>query len=319
VATALAFSVLVGPLKQWPAIYTHAPWQNDPYDTAVSFAMLFVPLVLVLVASRLVLCRRYRAVATVRLRDLVRGCRCLVLVMAICEATEWIAVGLGANRAAWDGWTAAQVTVLSALTMATSICAGALSRISILMTSASTEPDWLEDVVTNAPVDALPWSIVRQPVEVVRRAIEVAVTPRLHRHPVVAAAGISLLAGVALGLNQSLRENYSVGASLMIVVLLAVGLFGLLTVAGGYLHLVRGDRSLAALPRHALESLCAASILVLIPFALRLHLWWVVGSTNKVAGLGSLAELTGLSFTVVFLLVLVIRSLAARGRSTTPH
>jgi hypothetical protein len=44
----LAVAPFVGfmvPTKQLPAIYDHAPWMNDPYDTVYSFAMFFVPLV----------------------------------------------------------------------------------------------------------------------------------------------------------------------------------------------------------------------------------------------------------------------------------
>ncbi len=47
----LAFSLLTGPAKQVAPLYDHAPWLNHPFDTFVSFAMFFVPLVTVCTAA----------------------------------------------------------------------------------------------------------------------------------------------------------------------------------------------------------------------------------------------------------------------------
>lgn len=41
---AAVFLVFTG-TKQIKAVYFHAPWSDDPYDTVLSFTMFFVPLV----------------------------------------------------------------------------------------------------------------------------------------------------------------------------------------------------------------------------------------------------------------------------------
>ena len=43
--------------KETPAIYDHAPWLNDPYDTAVSFALFCLPLIAIPSGLRLLACR----------------------------------------------------------------------------------------------------------------------------------------------------------------------------------------------------------------------------------------------------------------------
>ena len=39
--------------KDTPPVYSHAPWLNDPYDTAVSFALFCIPLIVAPSALRL--------------------------------------------------------------------------------------------------------------------------------------------------------------------------------------------------------------------------------------------------------------------------
>ena len=76
------FSVLTGPVKQVAALYQHAPWLNDPYDTVVSFAMFFVPLIAACCLIRLPLCRRSGPLPLARVRDLLRGCQAILAVTA---------------------------------------------------------------------------------------------------------------------------------------------------------------------------------------------------------------------------------------------
>jgi uncharacterized membrane protein YhaH (DUF805 family) len=51
----------------------HSPWQNDPYDTAVSFTMFFVPLVCGLCLVLVQLFRRQLPIAIRRVHDLLRA------------------------------------------------------------------------------------------------------------------------------------------------------------------------------------------------------------------------------------------------------
>ena len=48
---------------------------------------------------------------------------------------------------------------------------------------------------------------------------------------------------------------------------------------------------------------------VLVPFALRYHLWWLVGATNTGASLGQLVELLLLSAGMIFAVVLSAESI----------
>ena len=48
-ALALGFLFYTAPVKETPALFDHAPWLNDPFDTVISFMMFFVPLIALLV------------------------------------------------------------------------------------------------------------------------------------------------------------------------------------------------------------------------------------------------------------------------------
>src|SRR5215469_8218045 len=83
--------------KESPAIYDHAPWLNDPYDTALSFALFCVPLIGVPSALRL-LASRGQSQARQRLADLIRACSVALAVIALTLAACWVAFAQGANR-----------------------------------------------------------------------------------------------------------------------------------------------------------------------------------------------------------------------------
>ena len=117
--SAAVFSVLTGPVKQIAALYDHAPWLNDPFDTVVSFAMFFVPLVAACCLARVPLCRRSEELPLVRVRDLLRGCRVVLGAVAITLLTEWVSAAIGANRAQWNGATWLQVSLLALMTVLT--------------------------------------------------------------------------------------------------------------------------------------------------------------------------------------------------------
>jgi len=66
-ACAAVFSVVTGPVKETLVLYDHAPRLNDPYDTVVSFAMFFVPLLTLGCAGRVLLRRRWEPVPATRM------------------------------------------------------------------------------------------------------------------------------------------------------------------------------------------------------------------------------------------------------------
>lgn len=86
----------------------------------------------------------------------------------------------------------------------------------------------------------------------------------------------------------------------MAVALLTAGMFGLLTASGSYLGLVRGNSPLSGRRRQLPEAAVSTCIGVLIPFALRYYLWWLVGSDNTAAGLSQLLQLLAIAAVAIF-------------------
>lgn len=120
VSTLLAaafFTATTGPLKQVKALYAHAPWVNDPYDAAVSFAMFFVPILAACCLGRVLLCRTGDELPAARVIDLLRGCRVVLGLIVVTLLAQWAALAAGANSAQRDGGTWAQVAVIAAATV----------------------------------------------------------------------------------------------------------------------------------------------------------------------------------------------------------
>ena len=131
----------------------------------------------------------------------------------------------------------------------------------------------------------------------------------VRRHPVwTAAVGCSGF-GTAVMVNQGIREGYDAPSTLLAVVLLTCGMFGLLVGSGAYIGLVRSENPLAGRQRRLTDAAVVTSIGVLIPFAFRYHLWWIVGSTNSSAGVPQLAAMLGISAIVIFVVTLSFESL----------
>jgi hypothetical protein len=123
------------------------------------------------------------------------------------------------------------------------------------------------------------------------------------------ALALCLIFGAGAGINQGVRESYTSSITVMASLLLATGMFGLVVVAGHYLGLVHSSSPLHGVARRRIDATVITCVGVLIPFALRYHLWWVVGSTNQAAGLGQLLGLLGISAFVLFVSVYAVESL----------
>ena len=303
-ALAALFTLTTGPVKQYRPLFNHAPWLNDPFDTVISFMMFFVPFAAACCVARVPLCRRYEPLPAVRARDLLRGCQVILAGVALTLSSEWVAVAIGANRAAWSGATIAQVAVLAALSVATVLAARAVARHGLRalagLAPQREEPDWLGDVVALALLRSGWFGPMRS---LIARAVswcDRRVVTVVRRHPLWCAAALWGAFALAIGVRQSLNEGYSLGAASLLVVLLGGGMLGLSVLAGGYLGIVHSVRHLSGPRRRAVDALVATCVGVLVPFALRYHLWWVVGSTNAVAGLSQLVGLLGVSAFIIF-------------------
>jgi len=310
---AFVFSIFTGPVKQLKPLYDHAPWLNDPYDTVVSFAMFLVPLIAACCLVRVMLCRRFEPLPKPRVVDLLRGCQVVLAAISFTLLTEWIAVAAGANRSAWDRATWLQVGALVLLTALTARAAVNLRRAEprVLGRGADTQPavDWLSDMVVIAARQSHRLGPFCRPTLSIVGWIERRLIGVVRGHALWAAALVCLAFGAAVGVNQGVREGYDVPSTLMAVVLLGCGMFGLLVGSGSYLGFVRSRNPLYGVRRRAVDAAVLACIFVLVPFALRYHLWWIVGSRDAVAGIPQLAELLGVFAISIFSVVFAVESL----------
>jgi hypothetical protein len=310
---AATFFALTGPVKEFKPLYNHAPWLNDPFDTVVSFMMFFVPFVTASCLVRLWLCRRFEPLSIARVRDLLRGCRVVLMGIAFTLVTEWIGFVIGGNRSQWDGATWLQIGFLVLMTTVSAKVAVDLHRCSVPQIPRANvtagAPDWLSDALAVAerqsqllgPLQgpagrALIW-INRRPLTAVRR------------HPLWSAAVACCIFGLAAGVNQAVREGYDGPSMVTLISLLSCGTFGLVVGTGSYLGLVRSDVHLWGAKRRAVDAGVSTCLGALVAFAFRYHLWWIVGSNNAAAGVPQLLFLLGMVALLIFASVFVVESL----------
>jgi hypothetical protein len=311
--------------KETPAIYDHAPWVNDPYDTAVSFALFCVPLVAVPSALRLLADRAGQADragradhaggVTARLADLLRACGVALAVVAVTLAVCWAAVAKDANRPAWNAATAIQVGALALLSAATVVCALGIRRAAATLRrdsataqasrpapgtppaadAATTSavrpvPDWLGDLTIVGRMLADLAGPAGRPVTRLLDWADSRVLPCVRLHPVCSAAAIGVVVGLAVTISQSVNEGYRAGVALAFFCIVTLGVFAFVATAGWYLRVVRADR-----PADARAPLIHATVLaaaaVPVALAFRATLLALVGASPQASGLPALGLL----------------------------
>jgi hypothetical protein len=307
------FSVLTGPVKQIGPLYEHAPWLNDPFDTAVSFGMFFVPLAAACCLARVPLCRRYEPLPVARVQDLLRGCWVVLGVAGLTLLTEWVSVAIGANRPQWNGATWLQVGLLAVLTLLTAWAVVGLRRVPALPrlkpAAAVPAPDWLTDVVVLAEWQSHWLGPLRRPALRALDWTDRHLLTVVRRHPLWAAAIAAAAFGAAVGGRQAIAEGYFALAALLTITLLGCGMFAFLVAAGSYLGLVRSAATLGGARRRALDAGVLACFGVLVVLAFRNSLWWIVGSRAAMAGIPQTYALLGLSALAFFVVVFAFESL----------
>ncbi|MGH3286511.1 MAG: hypothetical protein ACRDPD_17835 [Streptosporangiaceae bacterium] len=115
-----------------------------------------------------------------------------------------------------------------------------------------------------------------------------------------------------MGGAQSVREGYFALDAVTVVILLGCGTYALFMAAGGYLGLVRGERALAGARRRAADASVLACGGVLVIFAFRNSLWWIVGSSGNLAGIPQLSLLLIIFAVPFFVLPFAAESLLRR-------
>ena len=312
--TAIAFVFFTVPAKQAKPVYEHAPWLNDPYDTLYSFAMFCVPLATAFFLVQVSLCRKAEVLPAERARSVLRGCRVAVIVMTATLASCWISVAVGANRAQWNGSTTTALVVGLALVTGLDIRAVVMlvraPRLARPGPSRSeVADDWLGDAVLVARRESRWFGPFRSLVTSVVAWCDWAVIARLRQHPILGAALASLAFGIAVGLNQGIREGYFLASTLLTVGLLTCGMFAFLMLAGSYLGVVRSGTPLAGVRRRLIDATVIACLAALVALAFRNSLWWIIGTNANAAGNGEFAGLLGIAVAAAFAAGFAIESI----------
>jgi len=294
------FLLCTVPVKEEPSLFNHAPWLNDPFDTVISFMMFFVPFVALLCIPRVLLCRRALPLPATRIRDVLRGIRVVLVGVGVTLVSEWIALAIRDNQRAWNGATWLQVGVLATMTSLTIGLAAVVYRTGLPGASDLQSSDLLGDVLALVGGESWLFGPARQPVSGVVAFVDERVLTPIRKHPLWSAFCACALFGAGVSANQGVREGYTRPVTITVAILLTTGMFGLVVASGDYLGLVHSQRPVSGARRRAVDALVVTCIGVLVPFALRYHLWWVVSSNNQSAGLTQLVELLAISAPVIF-------------------
>ena len=286
--------------KEFPTLYLHTPWENDPYDTAVSFAIFFVPLIGGICVVPWILVRRREPLLPSRLRILLRGCEVAIAVVVITLLSDWISVASSANREQWNETTRILLTLLTVITIISGQIAFDIYRARRLGSGMSfpseVKTDWISDSITLLKLKSGRLLLIR-------------------RHSVATAGLVAALFGLVLTASQA-RESGLGPISLLFFAVASCGMFAFLIVIGSYLGLIRTESKLSAVKNRVLDSVVVACTVVPITLAFRSWLWWVVGSSDALAQLPQLGELLAVSALVGFSLTLIFETLF-RGHALT--
>ncbi|MFC4907259.1 hypothetical protein [Actinomadura gamaensis] len=238
-----------------------SPWQDDPYDAAVSLAMFAVPMLAAVVLLRLPVWRAPGGPD--RAQQTARAAGAMLALVALTLVAEWAAVVAGAGHPRWDARTAALIGGLIVNSLVTGGAAALLWRGRAPRGSAARwRHDWLGDVL-----------LLAERVPVLRRWARPEAAGWVRRHALTVFSAASAVAALAITGSQALGEHWT--DPLLIAFMLAVEFTAYLTfclltnaVAG---FVARPPRSR---PRRAAEtSLIAGALATHLAIAFRNALW----------------------------------------------
>jgi hypothetical protein len=183
---AAVFEVLTVLESQDHAVRAVSPWQDDPYDTAVSLTVFTVPALALLIGLRLLAWRWPGGYD--RGRQLVRAAAVMTALAGLTTVCEWVAVAVRAHRSSWSGRTGLLIAGLAVQTLLLAVAAGRLARRRQPRgTPGGWRHDWLADVTEACAL-----------IPVVRRwpARQMAAWVRSHAMRVFTSASLLAAAGV---------------------------------------------------------------------------------------------------------------------------
>jgi hypothetical protein len=336
-AFAAVFEAALYITKETPAIYDHAPWLNDPYDTALSFALFCVPLIGVPSGVRLLAGRR-ESLSRQRLADLIRACGVALAVIAATLAACWAALAQDANRQAWSSVTAIQVTGLMLLSAGSIAAAVGLRMAAAALRpggeladppsairapnapdarplTSEANPDWLGDLVDAGRLVAGLCGPARGPLTRLLDWADHEIVPVIRHHPIGTAAVLSATIGTLVAISQSVSEGYRVGVAVTFFGIVTSGIFAFVVVAGWYLRVIRSGRPAKRDP--VLRAIVLAAAAVPVALAFRAALWPLLGMRPQDSGLPALSLLLVAAALVVFTASLAADRIARSRRPAT--
>ncbi|TAM56760.1 MAG: hypothetical protein EPN50_10100 [Chloroflexota bacterium] len=297
------FEAFVFGVKAFRPLGDHAPWMNDPFDVATSFAIFFVPLLVALCAIRLPLARRLEPLPLSRAVGLLRACRLLTAVMAITILSYWVAVAVGADRSAWSQATPGLICGLVILTALVAFAGAGLERAGHAVPppgAGSLGPDWLADALSLAERWSRRLGPLAGPSSTFLSLVDRRLGAWIRARPVTAAAVLAAAFGLSLAAAAAQEE----GAGPVLLVFAVVGCCGMfvfLVVAGAYLDLVhRTSPALSGPRRRAAIAAVVASASLPPALGFRDTLWALVGLDSATAGLADLAVLLAVVAVLAF-------------------
>lgn len=294
-----------------------APWGEDPYDAFFSLAMFFVAIVAVICTVRMLLCRRSEPLPIVRIIDLVRGCRVILVSIFVTLAAGWMSVALAGSALASPtvDLLAAGLAIDTLIALLAAVVLWVSARgFDYSMASPSASQDWLSDAIDLGmrigdrlgPGSALGLRLVR--------AADQTLVVAIRRHRLIAALVVALSFGAFVGLGASIEQD----PPILVFLIVAIGtgaMLAFLTIVGTYLGLVRGA-SMSRRPSAIIRAAIAAAASLPVAVAFRDALWWIVGSNAVDARLEQLAALlTAIAagtFALTLLVELALRRMAGK-------
>jgi len=300
--------------KEMKPVYNHAPWLNDPYDTAISFTMFFVPLMAAFLLVQVSLCLRSEPLPVARVASILRASRVAIGAIIVELVSAWLALILGANHTEWaPGPTGLEVGLLVVVTVVASIVTVRLARTPRLPKHSSSseelEPDWVGDAVAVARRESRWLGPLRRGVAPLLDWCDRTLLQKVRQHPVIAAAAVSAGFGGTVFGWQGYREGYVPSVTLLSMRLGFCGMFAFLVPAGTYFGLVRSTNPSSGLRRRTIDASVIASGAAIVALAFRGNLWGLVGTNGNAAGPAQFAMLEAAAIVLAFTSTLVVESL----------
>ncbi len=299
---ALAFVIFAVVTTQVTPVRSGSPWQDDPYDTVVTFTMFFVPITVFLILVRALLCRRDEPVPLYRTHQVIRACALSALLVSATCVTDWAAFAVKADHRLWDGGTPwlivglGAVSVLAALNWLVQILTW---RLVPRHTGEQPTADCLEDV--RLVVELLAH---RGPGPVGRLASRLGqysgTLGWIRRHFILIAAVASVTCGLAVATGLA-RENGFGWLFPGETVWFAGGMYAFLIICDAILGLTVRPAP-GRLSRAAQASVTAGAAALPVSLALRQSIW----SAARLGGtIGTPGQYVALTFTCALLVSMV--------------